>query len=183
MADVVLPAASAYEKSGTFTNTCGDVQLVKKAGEVTGTKSDFEMIVRIADAMGFNVRKLVPFGAGEATDMGQSRGAQSGEADRHAVWLEAHGLEPKMSPFEPTAILDEIQRLVSGYDVSRINLLAGNDQHTTLSNSGPGALHDPALIMPANDNLFSSGTLGRYSKALNSVMESRQKEPSEVAAD
>ena len=38
MADVVLPAANAYEKSGTFTNTCGDLQLVKKAGEVTGTQ-------------------------------------------------------------------------------------------------------------------------------------------------
>src|SRR5246127_3222773 len=139
MADVVLPAANAYEKSGTFTNTCGDLQLVKKAGEVTGTKSDFEMIVRIAGGMGFEVRKLVPFGGGEPTDMGQSRGAQSGEADRHAVWLEAHGLELKMSPFEPTAILDEIQRLVPGYDVSRINLLAGNDQHTTLANTGPGA--------------------------------------------
>jgi len=183
MADIVLPAANAYEKSGTFTNTCGDLQLVKKAGEVTGTKSDFEMIVRIADAMGFNIRKLVPFGAGEQTDMGQSRGAQSGEADRHAVWLEAHGLEPKMSPFELTAILDEIQRLVPGYDVSRINLLAGNDQHTTLSNSGPGAVHKPELIQPANDNLFSSGTLGRYSKALNSVIENHQAEPSEVAAD
>jgi NADH-quinone oxidoreductase subunit G len=183
IADVVLPAANAYEKSGTFTNTCGDLQLVKKAGEVTGTKSDFEMIVRIADAMGFDVRKLVPFGAGEPTDMGQSRGAQSGEADRHAVWLEAHGLEPKMSPFEPTAILDEIQRLVPGYDVSRINLLAGNDGHTHLSESGPGAIHKPGLIIPANDGLFSSGTLGRYSKALNSVMENRQKEPSEMAAD
>jgi len=183
MADVVLPAANAYEKSGTFTNTCGDLQLVKKAGEVTGTKSDFEMIVRIADVMGFDVHKLVPFGAGEATDMGQSRGAQSGEADRHAVWLEARGLEPKMSPFEPTAILDEIQRLVPGYDVSRINLLAGNDQHTTLSGSGPGAIHKPDLIIPANDTLFTSGTLGRYSRALNSVIESRHKEPSEVAAD
>src|SRR5579864_8219912 len=183
MADVVLPAANAYEKSGTFTNTCGDLQLVKKAGEVTGTKSDFEMIVRIAGAMGFEVHKLVAFGAGERTDMGQSRGAQSGEADRHAVWLEARGLEPKMSPFEPTAILDEIQRLVPGYDVSRINLLAGNDQHTTLANSGPGAIQKPELIVPANDNLFSSGTLGRYSKALNSVMESRTQQTSEVAAD
>src|SRR5260370_23273783 len=115
MADVVLPAANAYEKSGTFTNTCGDLHLVKKAGEVTGTKSDFEMIVRIADAMGFDVRKLVPFGGGTRADMGQSRGAQSGEADRHAVWLEAHGLEPKLSPFDPMAILDEIQRLVPGY--------------------------------------------------------------------
>src|SRR6201997_2011764 len=183
MADVVLPAANAYEKSGTFTNTCGDLQILKKAGEVTGTKSDFEMIVRIADAMGFDVHKLVPFGAGERTDMGQSRGAQSGEADRHAGWLEARGLEPKMSPFEPTAILDEIQRLVPGYDVSRINLLAGNDQHTTLANSGPGAIQKPAVIVPANDNLFSSGTLGRYSKALNSVMESRTQQTSEVAAD
>jgi len=186
MADVVLPAANAYEKSGTMTNTCGDVQLVKKAGEISGTKGDFEMIVRIADAMGFEVRKLVPFGGGTRADMGQSRGAQSGEADRHAVWLEAHGLEPKMSPFDPLAILDEIQRLVPGYDVSRINLLAGNDQHTNLmSQSGGSAAHDGSLIAPANDDLFTSGTLGRYSRALNSVIENRHPQPAEteVAAD
>jgi NADH-quinone oxidoreductase subunit G len=183
LADVVLPAANAYEKSGTFTNTCGDLQLVKKAGEVTGTKSDFEMIVRIADAMGFDVRKLVPFGGGTHADMGQSRGAQSGEADRHAVWLEAQGLEPKMSPFDPTAILDEIQRLVPGYDVSRMNLLAGNSEHTSLAKSGPGIAHKPESISPANDNLFSSGTLGRYSRALNSVSESHEVKVAEVAAD
>jgi NADH-quinone oxidoreductase subunit G len=185
IADVVLPAANAYEKSGTFTNTCGDLQLVRKAGEVTGTKSDFEMIVRIADAMGFEVRKLVPFGRGIRVDMGQSRGAQSGEADRHAVWLEANDLEPEMSPFSPTAILDEIRRLVPSYNVSRMNLLAGNDQHTDLSAAGPGALQDPALIVPANDDLFTSGSLGRYSKALNSVMENRHPQPvdTEVAAD
>jgi NADH-quinone oxidoreductase subunit G len=183
MADVVLPAANAYEKSGTFTNTCGDLQLVKKAGEVTGTKADFEMIVRVADAMGFDVRKLVPFGGGTHADMGQSRGAQSGEADRHAVWLEAHGLEPKMSPFDPTAILDEIQRLVPGYDVSRMDLLAGNSQHTSLAKAGSGVAHRPESIAPANDDLFSSGTLGRYSRTLKSVVESHQVKPAEVAAD
>src|SRR2546429_8846365 len=185
MADVVLPAANAYEKSGTFTNTCGDLQIVQKAGAVTATKSDFEMIVRIADAMGFDVRKLVPFGRGTPADMGQSRGAQSGEADRHAVWLEAHGLEPKMSPFGPMAIPDEIQRLVPGYDVSRMNLLAGNDQHTTLSSSGKPTSQNPELIAPANDDLFSSGTLGRYSKTLNSVLENTHKQFAEtvVAAD
>ena len=183
VADVVLPAANAYEKSGTFTNTCGDLQLVKKAGEVTGTKADFEMIVRIADAMGFDVRKLVPFGGGTHADMGQSRGAQSGEADRHAVWLEAHGLEPKLSPFDPMAILDEIQRLVPGYDVSRMNLLAGNSQHSSLAKAGPGVAHRPESISPANDTLFSSGTLGRYSRALKSVVESHEVKPAEVAAD
>jgi NADH-quinone oxidoreductase subunit G len=183
MADVVLPAANAYEKSGTFTNTCGDLQLVKKAGEVTGTKADFEMIVRIADAMGSDVRKLVPFGGGTYADMGQSRGAQSGEADRHAVWLEAHGLEPKLSPFDPTAILDEIQRLVPGYDVSRMNLLAGNGQHTSLNQAGPGVAHRAESIAPAEDDLFSSGTLGRYSRTLKSVVESHEVKPAEVAAD
>jgi NADH-quinone oxidoreductase subunit G len=183
MADVVLPAANAYEKSGTFTNTCGDLQLVKKAGEVTGTKSDFEMIVRVADAVGFDVRKLVPFGGGTHADMGQSRGAQSGEADRHAVWLEAHGLEPKMSPFDPMAILDEIQRLVPGYDVSRANLLAGNSQHTSLAEGGASAAQKAESIAPANDNLFTSGTLGRYSRALNSVSESHEVKVAEVAAD
>jgi NADH-quinone oxidoreductase subunit G len=185
IADVVLPAANAYEKAGSFTNTCGDLQIVKKAGEVTGTKSDFEMIVRIADAMGFDVRELVPFGRGVRMDMGQSRGAQSGEADRHAVWLEAHGLESKMSPFDPMAILDEIQRLVAGYDVSRANLAAGNDQHTDIAASGPGAIHDPALIVPANNTLFTSGTLGRFCDSLNSVIENPEgwAAQADVAAD
>jgi NADH-quinone oxidoreductase subunit G len=182
IADVVLPAANAYEKSGTCTNTCGDLQLIKKAGEVTDCKPDFEMIVRIADAMGFDVHDLVPFGGGTHSDMGQTRGAQSGEADRHAVWLEAHNLEPKMTPFDPMAILDEIQRVVPGYGVSRANLLAGNDQHLEISESGGGLLQDSALIVPANDDLFSSGTLGRYSKTLDSVQENKLAD-TEVAAD
>ena len=178
MADVVLPAANAYEKSGTFTNTCGDLQLVNKAGDLAGVNSDFEIIVQIASRMGFDVRKLVPFrGAGRA-DLGQSRGAQSGEADRHAVWLRANNLEPKVSPLDPMAILDEIQRLVPGYDVSRLELIAGNDVHTRAAEASSGkAKADPTAILPSNDTLFTSGTLGRYSEALNSVLENKQREP------
>jgi NADH-quinone oxidoreductase subunit G len=180
MAEVVLPAANAYEKSGTFTNTCGDLQILKKAGDINTTKSDFEMIVRIADRMGFDVGRLVPFRRATYADMGQSRGAQSGEADRHAVWLEAHGLEPKVSPLDPTAILDEIQRLVPGYDVPRVELLAGNDQHTNVEEAVTAHLRTrPELIVPAEDTLFTSGTLGRYSRALNSVIESRRKQPAD----
>jgi NADH-quinone oxidoreductase subunit G len=183
LADVVLPVANAYEKEGTFTNTCGDIQILKKAGEVTTAKPDFEMIVRIADAMGFDVHKLVPFGHGVRADMGQSRGAQSGEADRHGVWLEAHGLEPKMNPFDPMATLDEIQRLVPGYDVSRVELMAGNDQHSAIEQMGRGAAHNPELIVPAKNTLFTSGTVGRYSKTLNSVIENKNPEPAEMPAD
>jgi NADH-quinone oxidoreductase subunit G len=66
-----------------------------------------------------------------------------------------------------------------------MNLLAGNDQHTTLVGITAGVAQNPELIVPANDNLFSSGTLGRYSRTLNSVMENHNQQPveSEVAAD
>lgn len=174
IADVVLPAACAYEKSGTFANTCGDLQLLSKAGDFAGSKTDLEIMVRIADRMGFDVRRLVPFGGGTSADMGQSRGAQSGEADRHSVWLRARNLEPRMSPFDPAAVLDEIQRLVPGYDFLRLNLLAGNDVHLASAEAGAGGTDGGAdLIRPAADTLFTSGTLGRYSRTLNSVMERR----------
>ena len=81
------------------------------------------------------------------------------------------------------AILDEIQRLVPGYDVSRMNLLAGNSEHTSLTNSGAGAEHKAESISPANDSLFTSGTLGRYSRTLKSVLESHEVKQSGVAAD
>jgi NADH-quinone oxidoreductase subunit G len=181
-ADVVFPAASLYEKSGTATNTFGDVQLVKKAADKAGVQTDFEIIVRLAAAMGADIRKLVPFGkAGVRADMGQARGAQSGEADRHGVWLAAHHLEPKLSPFDPFAIFDEIQRLIPAYDVPRLDLLTGNDQHVKpalVQIAAAGARRD--LVLPTNDTLFTSGTLGRYSKMLGSVMEARK--PAETTA-
>jgi NADH-quinone oxidoreductase subunit G len=193
LADVVLPAANLYEKSGSVTNSYGDLQQVKKAADRAGVRTDFEMIVRIADKMGADVRKLVPFGAGVRADMGQTRGAQSGEADRHAVWLTANNLEPRLSPFDPYAILDEIQRLVPGYDLMRLQLLSGNDQHLS-----PAAtpVKDSAglvqianrrdLVLPANDTLFTSGTLGRYSAMLNDLQQNEARrgapQPDQTAA-
>jgi NADH-quinone oxidoreductase subunit G len=178
LADVILPAANLYEKSGSVTNSYGDLQQVKKAADRAGVRSDFEMIVRIADKMGADVHKLVPFGTGVRADMGQTRGVQSGEADRHAVWLTANNLEPRLSPFDPYAILDEIQRLVPGYDVMRLQLLSGNDQHLS---SAATAVTDSAgliqisnrrdLVLPSNDTLFTSGTLGHYSAILNDLQQ------------
>ncbi len=186
IAEVVLPVANAYEKGGTFTNTCGDVQMLKKAGEFAGVRNDFECIVNIALRMGYDVHKLVPFGGGGTrADMGQSRGAQSGEADRHAVWLADHNLEPKMSPYDPTAMLDEIQRLVPAYDISRIALLSGRDVHTQLVQiTGATGSGHPELVLPSNDTLFTSGTLGHYSPTLNNVMERYRTTPDlEIPAD
>ncbi|MGA3332847.1 MAG: NADH-quinone oxidoreductase subunit NuoG [Terracidiphilus sp.] len=190
LADVVLPAASLYEKSGTVTNTFGDIQIVRKAADRAGVKPDFEILVRLAGGMGIDVSTLVPFGKrGVTGDLGQSRGAQSGEADRHSVWLEANGLEPKLSPFDPLAALDEIERLVPGYTLDRINLFAGNDVHTEpaspLHVSGfvpVFALASPDLVVPAYDTLFTSGTLGRYSQGLKQLEEHQSMELAKSAA-
>jgi NADH-quinone oxidoreductase subunit G len=186
LANVVFPAASLYEKTGTVTNTFGDVQMVKKAADRAGVKTDFEILVRLAGGMGVDVRTLVPFGKGGVTaDLGQSRGAQSGEADRHAVWLAANHLEPKFSPFDPLAVLDEIERLVSGYKLDRLNLFGGNDVRTE-----PGfvpvanlAKPLPAYVEPAHDGLFTSGTLGRYSPALKELEQHQASEVAESVAD
>jgi NADH-quinone oxidoreductase subunit G len=193
LADVILPAANLYEKSGSVTNSYGDLQQVKKAADRAGVRTDFEMIVRIADKMGADVRKLVPFGTGVRADMGQTRGAQSGEADRHAVWLTANNLEPRLSPFDPYAILDEIQRLVPGYNgLSRVQLLSGNDQHLSPAAVEPLVQIDAQaarrdLVLPAHDTLFTSGTLGRYSAMLADLQQNELKrhapQPDQTVAD
>jgi NADH-quinone oxidoreductase subunit G len=183
IADVVLPAANLYEKSGSVTNSYGDLQQVKKAADRAGVRSDFETIVRIADKMGADVHKLVPFGTGVHADMGQTRGAQSGEADRHAVWLTANNLEPRLSPFDPSAILDEIQRLVPGYKILLMQLLSGNDQHLSPAavpirdNAGLVQISNRRdLVLPAGDTLFTSGSLGRYSAILNDLRQFRPRQ-------
>jgi NADH-quinone oxidoreductase subunit G len=150
-ADVFLPAAGAYEKSGTVTNTCGELQRLRKAMDVPGTRTDLDILSRLAEAMG---------AAGFA-----------GRAEE---------------------ILEEICRVVPGYQVSTAQLLSGGAEATllpigtnktknnpTAQNSVPwlpeGAAGTTAdrqgEIVSANDTLFTSGTMGRYSRILGLVPE------------
>jgi len=188
LADIVFPAASLYEKSGTVTNAFGEVQLVKKAADRAGVKPDFEILVRLASAMGADIKTLVPFGTrGMSADLGQSRGAQAGEVDQMSVWLTANNLERRLSPFDPLAILDEIAKMVPGYELNRINLYAGNDVQTEMgAPSGfvpVSVLKSSTVIIPAHDTLFTSGTLGRYSSALRELEEHQKNEVAASAAD
>jgi NADH-quinone oxidoreductase subunit G len=81
--------------------------------------------------------------------------------------------------------LDEIARLVPGYNLDRINLFGGNDVRTE-----PGFVPVSALAMaasdsiaPAHDTLFTSATLGRFSPALNELQQHQAHELAESAAD
>ena len=83
-------------------------------------------------------------------------------------------MEPKVSPFDAFAILDEIQRVVPGYDkLLRLQLLSGNDQHLVPDSSGLVQIDASAprkdLVLPSQDTLFTSGSLTKYSPMLQSV--------------
>ena len=127
-ADLVLPAASAYEKTGTVTNVCGEAQKLKHAVKVMGTKTDLEIMGLIAKEM-----KL---------DLG--------------IWL-------------PEKVFEEIRKNIHGYDVSKAVLDLGAVTTAPL-NGRVAAL--PGLIKSSGDTLFTSGSLTKYSKILNEVMES-----------
>jgi NADH-quinone oxidoreductase subunit G len=57
-ADVVLPAASAYEKSGTVTNVAGEVQRIVRAIEKAGAKTDLEIFGLVAREMALDLAQL-----------------------------------------------------------------------------------------------------------------------------
>ena len=129
-ADVVFPAASAYEKNGTVTNVCGEVQRLKGALQVMGTKPDLEIMGLLSKEMGVNV----------------------------GMWSHEK-------------VFEEIRSKVRGYNVPLSIVSSGGAVQTSAVNGRvPGGVR-PELIQSARDTLFTSGSLGRYSKTLSSVVE------------
>jgi NADH-quinone oxidoreductase subunit G len=129
-ADVVLPASSVYEKSGTVTNVCGEVQKLEAGAKTMGAKTDLEIIGLIAKEMGTQI----------------------------GIW-------------KPDNVFAEIRQSVPGYNVALPVLETGGATQTSpVNGSVPGDAR-PDLIRSERNTLFLSGTLGRYSKMLNSVLE------------
>jgi len=131
VADVILPASSGYEKSGTVTNVCGEVQRLKKGLQAMGTKPDLEIIGLIAKEM---------------------------------------GLAPMLGPWLADTVFEEIRKTVHGYNLPP-SLLGAVQANPVNGRIVLPERADP--IRSSHDNLFTSGTLGRYSKVLHNVMEGR----------
>ncbi len=51
-ADIVLPAASTYEKDGTMTNTAGEVQMTHRSIDPQGPRTDFDMLRILSHQLG-----------------------------------------------------------------------------------------------------------------------------------
>jgi predicted molibdopterin-dependent oxidoreductase YjgC len=132
MADVVFPATSFAEKSGTVTNTCGQVQALKRTMRKAGTLSDFEILLALARLFGRRWNY-------QSTD----------------------------------DITREIIAQVRGYAVPLPSLLVGRAV-ATQPEGMPPELEASGLVFSSRDSLFTSGTVSRYSWALNSVDEARK---------
>jgi NADH-quinone oxidoreductase subunit G len=133
-ADIVLPAASAYEKNGTVTNVTGEVQRLTRALNTMGAKADLEI-------MGFIAREM--------------------------------GVAATLGPWLPDTVFEEIRKTVRGYSVPAPVLATGGAAQTMPVNGRIPVETPPDLVHSDHNGLFASGTLGRYSKVLNSVIESR----------
>jgi NADH-quinone oxidoreductase subunit G len=133
-ADVVLPAASAYEKGGTVTNTTGEVQRLTRAINTMGAKPDLEI-------MGFIAREM--------------------------------GAAVALGPWVAETVFAEIRQTVRGYDIPMPVIVTGGAAQTMPVNGRIPVENRSALVQSDHNGLFASGTLGRYSKVLNSVVENR----------
>ncbi|HUP04650.1 MAG TPA: NADH-quinone oxidoreductase subunit NuoG [Bryobacteraceae bacterium] len=133
-ADIVLPAASAYEKEGTVTNVTGEVQRLRRAISVMGAKADLEII-------GFLAREM--------------------------------GVAAAMGPWTPNAVFEEIRANVRGYEIPPAVLATGGAAQSMPVNGRIPVESRPELAHSDHNGLFASGTLGRYSKVLGSVLEGR----------
>jgi NADH-quinone oxidoreductase subunit G len=107
-ADVVFPAACAYEKAGTITNTCGDVIELSRAVHAVGAKTDLEIFRWLARGLDFSLPEAIPDGVIQNLHKCEARGLACARTD---------------------------------------------------------------LLLPAGDTLYTSGTLGRYSKMLCGLSE------------
>jgi len=142
VADIVFPAASAYEKDGTVTNTSGEIQLLHKAAELMGPRSDFDLL-RILS------HQLEKLGVGKAFHYKT-----------------------------PTAVFEEIRKVVPAYNVEAAGLLTGGAEATRVQFVRNGHAHydvPVGLIRSAEDTLFTSGTLGRFCTMMESVPEAKAK--------
>jgi NADH-quinone oxidoreductase subunit G len=71
----------------------------------------------------------------------------------------------------PDAVFDEIRRNVSGYNVPLPVIATGGAAATAPVNGRVPVEVRPDLVKSAGDTLYTSGSLGRYSKMLSTVLE------------
>ena len=93
------------------------------------------------------------------------------KTDLEIIGLLAKEMAADIGIWLPDRVFDEIRKTVRGYNVALPIVASGGAAQTVPANGRVPAPSRPDLIQSARDTLFTSGSLGRYSKALSSVKE------------
>jgi len=83
------------------------------------------------------------------------------------------GAAPVLGPWVPETVFEQIRAAVRGYEIPVPVIATGGAAQTAPLNGRIPVESRPDLVHSDHNGLFASGTLGRYSKILNSVVESR----------
>ena len=83
------------------------------------------------------------------------------------------GVAAALGPWVPNVVFEEIRANVRGYDIPLAALATGGAAQSMPVNGRIPVEIRPELARSDHNGLFASGTLGRYSKVLSSVLEGR----------
>jgi len=83
------------------------------------------------------------------------------------------GVAAALGPWVPNIVFEEIRANVRGYDIPLAAIVTGGAAQSMPVNGRIPVEVRPELVRSDHNGLFASGTLGRYSKVLNSVLEGR----------
>jgi len=82
------------------------------------------------------------------------------------------GAAPQMGPWMADKVFAEIRETVAGYNIPLPVIATGGAAQTQAPAEALGVANDPSLVRSAQNTLFTSGTLGKYSRKLDSLLES-----------
>ena len=93
------------------------------------------------------------------------------KSDLEIIGLIGKEMGLELGIWSPDKVFEEIRSEVRGYNVALAVIATGGAAPTLPVNGPVPADSRPELIQDNADTRFTSGTLSRYSKVLNSVME------------
>ena len=141
---------------------------------LTETAQQADVVLPSASA--YEKHGTITNGTGEVQRLKKAINTMGAKADLEIMGFLARemGVAAALGPWVADTVFEEIREHVRGYDIPVPVIATGGAAQTMPVNGRIAITPRPDLVRSDHNGLFASGTLGRYSKVLNSVLESHQ---------
>jgi NADH-quinone oxidoreductase subunit G len=142
---------------------------------LTETAREADVVLPVASA--YEKNGTVTNVTGEVQRLKRAVNTMGAKPDLEIMGLIARemGAAAALGPWLPDMVFEEIRKQVRGYAVPEPVIATGGAAQTMPVNGRIPVESRPDLVHSDHNGLFASGTLGRYSKVLHSVIESRRR--------